>query len=194
LGQGGDWRGTAPAARPGGRRGLCASEVRAAPTNWGWLGARVGAGKGGGQLVLVRGRPELVARRGGHLWRHGWRAGGGARLGAMQRGSAPLWQPRIDGDVPRCTRRPREERMAGGHGTDRWSVGCSPAGRCAARGGGGLRGGLGARVAWGRAASGRGRAQMPRRGTSCRPGKILQCPCLNASNSKKLNRSAQNNE
>jgi hypothetical protein len=41
----------------------------------------------------------------------------------------------------------------------------------------------------------RARRRRSRRGaTSRRPGKILQCPCLNASNSKKLNRSAQNNE
>jgi hypothetical protein len=83
----------APAARHGGRRGLCAGEVRAAPTNWGRLGARVWAGKGGEQLVLVRSRPKLVARRGGHLWRHGCRAGGGGeeRGLARCRGVAPLY-------------------------------------------------------------------------------------------------------
>jgi hypothetical protein len=45
----------------------------------------------------------------------------------------------------------------------RWAF---PAGRRAERGGGGLRGGLGGRVAWGRVASGRGRAQTLRHGTA----------------------------
>jgi hypothetical protein len=73
-------------------------------------GAIADAREGGEQLVLVRSRPELAARRGGLQWRHGGERGrGGARPGAMQRGSAPLWWPRIDGDVPRSKCRPREE-------------------------------------------------------------------------------------
>jgi hypothetical protein len=68
-----------------------------------------------------------------------------------------LWWPRIDGDVPRYTRRPREKRMAGG-GMERTGSLWGFAGRTArgARKGARLRGGLGGHVAWGRAASGRG--------------------------------------
>jgi hypothetical protein len=50
----------------------------------------------------------------GARWRAGraaWRDAGGrspARLDA-EGGSAPLWRPRIDGDVPRSKCRPREQ-------------------------------------------------------------------------------------
>jgi hypothetical protein len=80
---------------------------------WGGWGAIVDAREGGEQLVLVRSRPELAARRGGHGGERGGRSGatqGQERGSARCRGgSAPLWWPRIDGDVPRSKCRPRKE-------------------------------------------------------------------------------------
>jgi hypothetical protein len=58
---------------------------------WGGWGAIADAREGGEQLVLVRSRPELAARRGGLQWRHGGERGRGvARPGAMQRGQRPF--------------------------------------------------------------------------------------------------------
>jgi hypothetical protein len=78
----------APAARPGGRRGRCTGGGARCRGAWGGWRVRVGAGKGGGDLGLACSRPEVVARCGGPGGGHGWSAG--ARLGAMQGGSAPF--------------------------------------------------------------------------------------------------------
>jgi hypothetical protein len=98
--------------------------------------------------------------------------------------------------------------VAGGLGTDRWSTGRSrPDGARREEGVDSEAASVGAWPGEGRPqdAGGprrrgtvrraRARRRRSRRGaTSRRPGNVLQCPCLNASNSKKLNRSAQNNE
>jgi hypothetical protein len=69
MGQGEGRRGGAPAARHGGRRGLLCRRGGALLVDRACRRAQLGAREGGGQLVLVRSRPELVARCGGLRWR-----------------------------------------------------------------------------------------------------------------------------
>jgi hypothetical protein len=88
LGQGGVRRGAAPAARPGGRRGLCAGEVGSMQRAWGGWQALVGAGKGGGKVDLARSRPEPGARRGCQQWRRRRLGPGGWASGAAGKGVA----------------------------------------------------------------------------------------------------------
>jgi hypothetical protein len=74
-----------PAARHGGRRGLCADEVGSMQRARGGWRALVGAGKGGGNVNLARRRPEPGARRGGHGGERGGRPGA---MQGQERGSA----------------------------------------------------------------------------------------------------------
>jgi hypothetical protein len=79
--------GWASAARRSGRRCLLYQRGGALWVGWARLRARLGAREGGEQLVLVRNRPELVARRGGSDGEHGGERGG---AGAIQRGCDPF--------------------------------------------------------------------------------------------------------
>jgi hypothetical protein len=63
-GSAGAGRGSARAARPGGRRDWKSRWWGSMQGAWGGWRVRVGAGKGGGKAPLARGRPELAARRG----------------------------------------------------------------------------------------------------------------------------------
>jgi hypothetical protein len=131
-----------PAARRGGRRCLLYQRGGALQVGRARLRARLGAREGGEHLVLVRNRPELVARRGGSDGGHGGEQGGG--LARFRGAATPLWQPArlpaTDGPTVMLlgvsAGLGRSERQ-GRHGTDRRSVERSPAGRRAARGGGG---------------------------------------------------------
>jgi hypothetical protein len=154
---------------------------------------------------LACSRPEVVAHRGGSGGGHGWSVGGAAWRdvgGAV----TPLWRlvclPATEvltatllgasAGLRRSERQGGMERTGGPFGI-RWPVGA----RCEE--GARLRGGLGGRVAWGRAASRRGpggsnvegRAparsgagrRVGARATSRRPGIVSDWPCSSDKNS-----------
>jgi hypothetical protein len=124
-----------------------------------------------------------------------------------QEGSAPFYgRPKIDGDVPRCTRRPLLRSTASklGRHAHAGEGGDGPTVKAARHGEGAASDRLGARAAWGRrgasgcAASGRARGPGRRggdpgarralwragaRATSGRPGIVSDWPCSSDENS-----------
>jgi hypothetical protein len=140
----------APSTSGGGHRDRCAGEVAALWERRVRRRATARWGRGGKHLSWLRGgsAPDLaVAAAGGG---HGRSMERGVARHGMRRAAALLWvtsvpacDQKIDGDVSRCMRRPRQECTTGeawNRPAVRWAL-VRPAG--AQREEGGLRGGLG---------------------------------------------------